>query len=44
MRLVADIETNGLYHKATTIHCICAIDLDTDEFCDLPHDPIDLDN
>ena len=42
MRLVADIETNGLYHKATTIHCICAIDLDTDEQYEFgPNDIVD---
>lgn len=31
MRLLFDIETNGLLDTLTTIHCICAHDLDTGE-------------
>lgn len=31
MRLVFDIEANGLYDKADTIWCICAKDIDTGE-------------
>lgn len=31
MRLVFDIETNGLYDTADTIWCICAKDIDTGE-------------
>lgn len=31
MKLVADLETNGLYDQATTIHCIAAINLETRE-------------
>lgn len=31
MRLVFDIETNGLYRQLTTIHCLVAKDLDTGE-------------
>lgn len=31
MRLVFDIEANGLYEKATKIWCICAEDIDTGE-------------
>lgn len=31
MRLILDLEANGLYHSATTIWCICAKDVDTGE-------------
>lgn len=30
-RLAFDIETNGLYEDATTIHCLCLRDIDTGE-------------
>lgn len=31
MRLAFDIEANGLLDTVTTVHCLCAVDLDTDE-------------
>lgn len=31
MHLIFDIETNGLLHDLTAIHCLCVHDLDTDE-------------
>ena len=31
MKLVFDIETDGLYHDLTCIHCIAVTDLDSDE-------------
>ncbi len=31
MKLIFDIETDGLYHDLTCIHCIAVTDLDTDE-------------
>jgi DNA polymerase I-like protein with 3'-5' exonuclease and polymerase domains len=43
MRLVADIETDGLYHEVTQIHCIVAMDKDTKKvhtFFDKPLDGI----
>ena len=31
MNLIFDLETDGLYHDATKIHCICIYDLDTEQ-------------
>ena len=31
MRLVADLESNGLLHEMDRVHCIVLRDLDTDE-------------
>ncbi|WP_052063860.1 ribonuclease H-like domain-containing protein [Nitrincola sp. A-D6] len=39
MRLAYDIETDGLYDDVTKIHCIVAIDVDTDKvFKFRPHE------
>lgn len=31
MNLVFDLETNGLYHDCTEIHCLCIYDLDANQ-------------
>ena len=41
MRLVFDIETDGLLDVMTRIHCIVAADIDTGEFHEFPPTAID---
>ena len=41
LRLVFDIETDGLLNSVTKVHCVVIIDLDTGEIFEYGHDQID---